>query len=199
MKKMLKKSEVLREGYIKGLKEAQRIINEMLESQGAISINAIPEYVYAHIGNGNISGRQVVAELIDEFPENFKTVDTAVDFLNNITWFETWNDYQDWSGDNIDEAEVFAGGEEAMYDVVDLENGMGYYVYGYREIITVDEVVEAVQQVLKDGNDGQPLKDAVIDYMWANQKHPVDILGNNDLRSQFERIWQSQEVQSLIH
>lgn len=32
MKKVLKKSEVLREGYIKGLKKAQRVINEMLES-----------------------------------------------------------------------------------------------------------------------------------------------------------------------
>lgn len=68
MKKVLKKSEVLREGYIKGLKHAQRIINEMLESQGGISVNVIPEEAYAHIGNGNISGRQVVEELIDEFP-----------------------------------------------------------------------------------------------------------------------------------
>lgn len=30
MKKMLKKSEVLREGYVKGLKHAQRIIKEAL-------------------------------------------------------------------------------------------------------------------------------------------------------------------------
>lgn len=70
----------------------------------------------------------MVAELIKEFPENFKTADTAVDFLKNITWFETWNDYLDWSGDNIDEEEVFDGGEEAMYDVVALKKGMGYYV-----------------------------------------------------------------------
>lgn len=33
-KKMLKKSEVLREGYVKGLKEAQRIINEALGTKG---------------------------------------------------------------------------------------------------------------------------------------------------------------------
>lgn len=31
MKKMLKKSDVLREGYVKGLKEAQRIISGMLK------------------------------------------------------------------------------------------------------------------------------------------------------------------------
>lgn len=32
-KQMLKKSEVLREGYIKGLKKAQRIITEMMENE----------------------------------------------------------------------------------------------------------------------------------------------------------------------
>lgn len=31
MKKMLKKSEVLKEGYVKGLKEAQRIIEAMVQ------------------------------------------------------------------------------------------------------------------------------------------------------------------------
>lgn len=39
----MKKSAVLREGYIKGLKEALRIINEALKSRRAISLNDIPE------------------------------------------------------------------------------------------------------------------------------------------------------------
>lgn len=34
----LKKSQVLREGYIKGLRQAQRIINEMLEGEDETSL-----------------------------------------------------------------------------------------------------------------------------------------------------------------
>lgn len=127
MKKMLKKSEVLREGYVKGLKEAHRIINEMLEEATAISVDDIPKEAYSHIGNENVSGREVVAELIDEFPETFPTVKDAVEFLRSIKWFETWEDYQEWSGDDADEADVICDGAETIYDVVDIENDMGYY------------------------------------------------------------------------
>lgn len=38
MKKMVKKSEMLREGYVKGLREAQRIINEMLITESISKI-----------------------------------------------------------------------------------------------------------------------------------------------------------------
>lgn len=37
-RRFLKKSQVLREGYIKGLRQAQRIINEMLEGDDEISL-----------------------------------------------------------------------------------------------------------------------------------------------------------------
>lgn len=43
MKKMLKKSDVLREGYLKGLKEARRIINEMID-ESPITIEELVEY-----------------------------------------------------------------------------------------------------------------------------------------------------------
>lgn len=43
MKKMLKKSDVLREGYIKGLMEARRIINEMID-EAPITIEQLVEY-----------------------------------------------------------------------------------------------------------------------------------------------------------
>lgn len=38
MKKMLKKSEVLREGYVKGLKHAQSIINEMIQESADVEV-----------------------------------------------------------------------------------------------------------------------------------------------------------------
>lgn len=99
----------------------------MLEDETAISVDAIPMDVYSHIGNVRVSGRQVVAELIDEFPELFQTVDCAIKFLRGIKWFETWEDYQEWAGDEADEADVFCDGVKTIYDVVDIENGMGYY------------------------------------------------------------------------
>lgn len=46
-KRILKKSEVLREGYMKGLKKAQRIINEMLvQSQGFDDDDELNSYSY---------------------------------------------------------------------------------------------------------------------------------------------------------
>lgn len=43
MKKMLKKSDVLREGYLKGLKEARRVINEMID-ESPITIDDLVVY-----------------------------------------------------------------------------------------------------------------------------------------------------------
>lgn len=47
---MLKKSDVLREGYVKGLKEAQRIINEMVSTESASNItNRMVRNLYDYI------------------------------------------------------------------------------------------------------------------------------------------------------
>lgn len=41
MKKMMKKSDVLREGYLQGLKQAQRIINETLFGYGRVESGSV--------------------------------------------------------------------------------------------------------------------------------------------------------------
>lgn len=55
-KRILKKSDVLREGYVKGLKEAQRVINESL-------------FGYARVEDGtytmNEMGAKITQDLID--------------------------------------------------------------------------------------------------------------------------------------
>lgn len=66
MKKMLKKSEVLREGYIKGLKEAQRVINEQL-------------FGYGLVKDGTYTLDQMMANITQELIDDLQKLKAAIE------------------------------------------------------------------------------------------------------------------------
>lgn len=78
-KRIMKKSEVLREGYIKGLKEAQKVINETLFGYGLVEDG---RYTI------NEMGARITQDLIDDL-EKVKTAFENEENAHNIT--------SDWS------------------------------------------------------------------------------------------------------
>lgn len=70
-KRILKKSEVLREGYIKGLKHAQRIINEMLDK------DYISQFLVADITETVFVDEWIFPDERDRDPKDFQRKLTA--------------------------------------------------------------------------------------------------------------------------
>lgn len=74
MKKVLKKSDVLKEGYIKGLREAQRIINEMMQYDQKVSeIQSWLSFFTLKVNQDEQDFLNREDEAADEIIENAKT------------------------------------------------------------------------------------------------------------------------------
>ncbi len=71
---MLKKSEVLREGYIKGLKKAQSIISEMMEQDVPVNpsdvLKKCIDYLYASGEAREMSREQFIDAIYNNFVED---------------------------------------------------------------------------------------------------------------------------------
>lgn len=109
-KRFLKKSDVLREGYVKGLKKAQRIIAESIENDpftGTSEWNELDEED---------------KELLSDYLEIFDAEDTLQETLEKAheSYRGTFSDWGSWAQEEY-EAGIISADDLVQYDCVDWE------------------------------------------------------------------------------
>lgn len=91
-----------------------------------ITLDNIPEETYAHLTDGHVDTNVVMQDLISANLFDGMTMSEAIDYISDMKYYPTLEDYNDASGENLTEEDV----EDSTY-ICELSSADGYVELPY--------------------------------------------------------------------